>query len=98
MGNPRKGVKVFVLLVSLSILFLTSYAGIARASEWECNDPNYPLNCNNGTCCASDYFCCYAACCPSGSLCCQTGCCPPGSIHGFARKIIGVMSIMMTPA
>lgn len=50
----------------------------AWAEEWVCNDPNYPINCNNGVCCANGYNCCYMGCCPSGSLCCPTGCCPAG--------------------
>ncbi len=78
MRKSWKIMKASVLLVALSTLFFTSGVGTAWASEWECTDPNYPINCNNGTCCASSYYCCYAGCCPSGSLCCPTGCCPPG--------------------
>jgi hypothetical protein len=55
-----------------------SYVGTAWAEEWECNDPNFPINCNNGVCCEAGSFCCYLHCCPSGALCCPTGCCPAG--------------------
>lgn len=50
----------------------------AWADEWVCEDSNYPINCNNGVCCATGYYCCHLTCCPSGSLCCPTGCCPAG--------------------
>jgi len=73
-----KVMKALVLLISLMTLFCIGYAGTASASEWECTDPNYPINCNNGVCCASGSYCCSMSCCPSGSLCCPTGCCPPG--------------------
>jgi len=55
-----------------------SYVGNAWAGEWECNDPNYPINCDNGVCCEVSSYCYSMHCCRSGSLCCQTGCCPSG--------------------
>jgi len=55
-----------------------SPVGNAWADEWVCEDPNFPINCNNGVCCATGYYCCNLTCCPSGSLCCPTGCCPAG--------------------
>ena len=78
MRNLWKIMKVLVLLISLITLFFIGYTGTASASEWECTDSNYPINCNNGVCCASSSYCCSMSCCPSGSLCCPTGCCPPG--------------------
>jgi hypothetical protein len=79
MEKQRKIMKMLLVLTFVSAIFFTlSCAGNAWAEEWVCNDPNYPLNCNNGVCCASGYYCCHLGCCPAGSLCCPTGCCPAG--------------------
>lgn len=51
---------------------------LAQADEWVCEDSDYPVNCNNGTCCESGAKCCHLHCCHSGALCCPSGCCPSG--------------------
>lgn len=50
---------------------------IFLAENWTC-PPGFPINCNNGTCCASNNYCTNnGGCCPNNSFSCSDGnCCP----------------------